>query len=394
MESEAGAFLSRRMVVGGIALAGLAVASQAGAARGGGVSMSGLAYVGCRTSRERNARGDGIGVYRVAADGGWTRIQLVGDLVNPSYLAFDRTRRFLFTVHGDGSEASAFAIDPVHGTLTFLNRVTTGGRNPVHLTPDPSNRFLIIANHIVKDGVKSGLATLPIGGDGRLAAPVDVVAFDGAIGPHRVEQPFPKPHQVEFDRQGHFIVVPDKGCDRVRVFTLDAAGKLHAVPDDGAPARETSGPRHVAFHPGNAFAYVVNELDSTIAAYRFDAATGALRPFQVLPSVPDTFTGNTRASEIIVSADGRFVYASNRGDDSIGVFAIDASSGRLSPKGWFPAEGRTPRFITLSADARHIFAANEEGHNIVRHDVDQATGLLAKPAIVAETGSPTCILFA
>jgi 6-phosphogluconolactonase len=114
----------------------------------------------------------------------------------------------------------------------------------------------------------------------------------------------------------------------------------------------------------------------------------------VLPSVPDTFTGNTRASEIIVSADGRFVYASNRGDDSVGVFAIDASSGRLSPKGWFPAEGRTPRFITLSADARHIFAANEEGHNIVRYDVDRATGLLAKPAIVAETGSPTCILFA
>ena len=111
--------------------------------------MPGFAYVGCRTSRERNARGDGISVYRIGADGAWTRVRLVGDLVNPSYLAFDRLRRFLYTVHGDGTEASAFRIDPASGQLTFLNRVSTGGRNPVHLMPDPTNRFMVIANHIV-----------------------------------------------------------------------------------------------------------------------------------------------------------------------------------------------------------------------------------------------------
>jgi 6-phosphogluconolactonase len=356
--------------------------------------MSGLAYVGCRTSRERNARGDGIGVWRIGPDRRWTRLQLIGDLFNPSYLAFDRSRRFLYTVHGDSNEASAFRLDPASGELSFLNRVKTGGWNPVHLMPDPTNRFMIVANHIVKDGVKSGIASLPIGADGRLGDPVDVVPFAGAIGPHRVEQPFPKPHQVEFDRAGRFIAVPDKGCDKMRVFTLDASGKLHEQVESEATARETSGPRHICFHPSNRYAYVVNELDSTVVSYRFDPATGSLRPFQNLLSIPESFTGNSRASEIAISDDGRFVYASTRGSDSIAVYAVDATSGHLRAIGWAPGMGTTPRFIGLSPDGGSLFIANEESHTIVGYRVDRGRGLLTDPLVVAETGSPTCILFA
>jgi 6-phosphogluconolactonase (cycloisomerase 2 family) len=389
MEQRVGT--SRRTVVGAMA-AGLALSGTRAIAKGGG-SMTRIAYVGCRTSRERHASGDGIGVYRIdPRSGAWQRIQLVGDLINPSYLAFDRTGRFLFTVHGDESEASAFRIDPATGMLTFLNRVTTGGRNPVHIMPDPTNRFLVVANHIVADGVPSGIASLPIGADGRLGAPADVVPFHGKIGPHRVEQPFPKPHQVQFDVGGRFIVVPDKGCDLVRVFTLDSAGKLTEVPADDAPARETSGPRHIAFHPAGRLGYVINELDSTIVAYRHDPATGALHPFQLVSALPDTFTGNSRGSEIAVSADGRFVYASNRGYDSIAIFAIGAD-GRLTAKGWVPSGGKTPRFFALSADGIALFVANEEGNNIVRYAVDRKTGLLDAMTVVAETGSPTSIVF-
>jgi 6-phosphogluconolactonase (cycloisomerase 2 family) len=382
--------VSRRTVVAGIAAGVATQAAGAGFARGG--SMSGFAYVGCRTSRERNAKGDGISVYRIAADGAWSRIQLVGDLVNPSWLAFDRTRRFLYTVHGDGSEASAFRIDPATGELAFLNRVTTGGRNPVHLMADPTNRFMVVANHIVAGEVKSGLATLPIAADGRLGEPADVVAFDGKIGPHRVEQPFPKPHQAQFDPSGKFIVVPDKGCDRVLVYTIDGGGKLHLVEAAGAAARETSGPRHVAFHPGNRFAYVINELDSTVVAYRFDAVSGALRPFQVISALADDFTGNSRGAEIAVSRDGRHLYASNRGADTVATFALDRASGRLTLTGSSPAGGKTPRFFTLMADGSAMFVANEEGHNIVRHAIDPRTGVPLKPVVVAETGSPTSIL--
>jgi 6-phosphogluconolactonase (cycloisomerase 2 family) len=353
-----------------------------------------FAYVGCRTSRERNARGDGITVYRIGGDGAWTKVQLVDQLVNPSYLAFDRTGHFLYAAHGDSTEASAFRIDPAAGTLSFINRVATGGCNPVHLTPDPSNRFMIVANHIDKGDLKSGIASLPIGHDGALGAPADVVAFNGQIGPHRIEQPFPKPHQVEFDRSGRFIVVPDKGCDRVVVYTLDQAGKLHAVPAATAPARETSGPRHIAFHPANRFAYVINELDSTIAAYHFDPASGDVRPFQIVSALPDTFTGNSRGSEIAVSADGRFVHASNRGHDSIATFAIDPATGRLSPVGWVPSDGKTPRFFAIVPDGEALFVANEEGHTIVRYAVDAHSGRLSDAKVVAETGSPTCILFA
>jgi 6-phosphogluconolactonase len=383
--------VSRRMVVAGIA-AGMAtrVIGAGRAARGG--SMSGFAYIGCRTSRERNAKGDGISVWRIAADGAWGRIQLVRDLVNPSWLAFDRSRRFLYTVHGDGSEASAFRIDPATGELAFLNRVTTGGRNPVHLMADPTNRFMVVANHIVAGEVKSGLATLPIAADGRLGAPVDVVAFDGKIGPHRVEQPFPKPHQVQFDPSGKFIVVPDKGCDRVLVYTIDGGGKLGLVEAAGVAARETSGPRHVAFHPGNRFAYVINELDSTVVAYRFDPASGALRPFQVASALAEDFTGNSRGSEIAVSPDGRYLYASNRGADTLATFAIDRATGRLTLTGASPAGGKTPRFFTLTAEGATMFVANEEGHTIVRHALDPRTGLPQKPVVVAETGSPTSIL--
>src|SRR5262249_15821096 len=152
--------------------------------------------------------------------------------------------------------------------------------------------------------------------------------------------------------------------DLVFTYRLDAEkGKLMPV---GRPvqAREGAGPRHVAFHPAGRLAYVVNELDSTVTAYRFDPANGALTPFQVLSAVPDTYTGDSRAAEIAVSADGRFVYASNRGHDSIATFAIDAASGRLAPVGWTTTGGKTPRFFALSPAGRFLFAANEDSDTV------------------------------
>ncbi|PWC34600.1 hemagglutinin [Azospirillum sp. TSO35-2] len=349
-----------------------------------------FAYVGSRTTRERNARGDGLSVYRVdpaAAD--WTPVQVLRDLINPSFLCFDRQRRFLYVVHGDRSEISAFRIDPASGELNFLNQVSTGGKNPVHLCVDPTNRFVVVANHIT-----SSLAVLAIAEDGSLGTLCDLVTLTGKIGPHRVEQPFPKPHQVQFDRADRFVVVPDKGLDRTFAFRLDAAtGKLSAVEGAAAEAREGAGPRHIVFHPTNRFAYVVNELDSTVTACRFDAETGRLAPIQVLSALPDSFVGNSRAAEIAMSTNGRFVYASNRGHESIAAFAVDEATGRLTPAGWQAAEGRTPRFFALSPEDDVLFVANEDSDSIVGFRVDPRTGALAFPTTVARTGSPVCILF-
>lgn len=352
----------------------------------GGASF---AYVGCRTTRERNARGDGINVYRVdAASGRWEHVQLVPGLLNPSFLAFDRTKSFLYTVHGDGDAVSAFRVHPATGRLAPINRQGTKGKNPVHLAVDPTNRFLVVANHIT-----SGLAVLPIRDDGSLGEVSDLVTLEGPIGPHRVEQPFAKPHQAEFDPAGRFVVVPDKGLDRVFTFRLDGAGKLVAADPPWVQARETSGPRHVAFHPALPYAYVVNELDSTVTGYRYDAATGRLSPFQVVSCLPQSYTGNSRASEIAVSADGGFVYASNRGFDSVAVFSVAPETGWLTTVAVAPSGGKTPRFFALDPTGRFMHVANEDSDAIVTFALDRATGELAETGDVVTTGSPVCIVF-
>lgn len=354
-----------------------------------------FAYVGSRTTRERNARGPGLSVYRVdpapetPTGAIWTPVQVLGDLVNPSFLSFDQQCRFLYAVHGDRSEISAFRIDPQTGELRFLNRRSTGGKNPVHVSVDPTNRFVVAVNHVT-----SSVAVLPIEDGGALGKVGDLVTMTGEVGPHRVEQAFPKPHQAVFDPGGRFVAVPDKGVDRIFVFRLDTrTGKLQAVTGGMAEVREGAGPRHIAFHPSGGLAYVVNELDSTAMACRFDAGSGALTPFQILSALPDSFVGNSRAAEIAVSATGRHVYVSNRGHDSIAVFAVEQSTGRLIAAGWHPIGGRTPRFFAFSPAEDVLFVANEDSDAIVGFRADPDTGSLALLGTAARTGSPVCILF-
>ena len=391
----------RKLLGGSVALAAATSVTRASAASGSDPAQAGssssasyFAYTGCRTSRDRNARGEGINVYRVGtASGRWEHVQLLADLVNPSFLTLDAARRTLYTVHGDSSEVSCFRIAPETGRIAPLNQQGTRGKNPVHLAIDPTGRFMVIANHVTLGDMKSSLVVLPIREDGSLGEVVDHHELHGKIGPHRVEQPFAKPHQTAFDPAGRFIIVPDKGLDLVWTFRLDAAGKLHPAEPPFVPARETSGPRHVAFHKQQKLAYVINELDSTVTSYRYDPATGKLDPFQIIPSLPESFTGNSRASEIAVSPDGRFVYASNRGFDSVAIFAVDPANGWLRPVDYQQSRGKTPRFFAADPTGRFMFVANEESDTIVTYAIDQATGRLTATGDVVQTGSPVCIVF-
>jgi 6-phosphogluconolactonase len=348
-----------------------------------------FAYVGARTTKERMARGNGLNVYEVEAHTGtWRHIQLLSDLINPSYLAFDRTHKFLYAVHGDLSDISAFAIDGASGKLRTINRQSTQGTNPVHLAIDPTNNFVAVANHNT-----STLVLLPRQDDGSLGPVIDLVKLEGKIGPHREEQPFAKPHQVESDLQGRFIIVPDKGLDLISTYRIDAQAKKLVLASKPLQAREGAGPRHVTFHPSRRFAYVVNELDSTVSAHHYDPETGALQTFQVISTLPDTFTGNSRASEIAISSDGRFVYASNRGHNSVAVFSVNASDGRLMSVGWPPTGGNTPRFFALDPNGDVLFAANEDSDTIVPFTIDKGNGLLTRKEPSLQIGSPVCILF-
>jgi 6-phosphogluconolactonase len=350
-----------------------------------------FAYVGSFTSKERKARGDGINVYRVdAASGGWSHVQLVPDLINPSFLTLDRRRRVLYSVHADLTEVSAFAVDPESGKLSPLNRQSMGGKNPVHLAIDPSGRLLVTANYSA-----GTVAVLPIEAQGALGTMTDSVALPGDPGPHRVEQVSSHPHHVPFDPAGRFILVPDKGLDQIFIFRLDAAGgKLVANDPPSVRTRAGAGPRHIAFHPTLPIAYVINELDSTVTTYGYDAARGILTPQQIVPTVPASFTGNNTGSEIAVMPSGRFVYGSNRGHDSIVAFAVDQASGWLTPVGWEPSQGKTPRFFALDPAGNFLYAANEASDTIVTFRVEAASGKLMPTGQIVKNASPVCIVFA
>ena len=358
-----------------------------------------FAYVGCRTTKERGAHGDGINVYRVdRISGNWKHVQLVKDLANPSFLAVDGRHDFLYSVHGDFSEVSAFRIDKPTGTLSFLNRQSTSGKNPVHLAVDRTNQFLIVGNYET-----GNIAVLPIAKDGSLEPLCDLVAVPSAADPNKIyssRQGSSHPHQVPFDQSGNYIVVPDLGLDKVFVFKLDASSDKLVVNDPPfVSSRDGAGPRHIAFHPIMPHGYVVNELDSTVTTYRFDANRGELNPIQVIACLPDNFTGSKDfargfgAAEIVVAPSGRFLYVSNRGNSSIAVFAIDESVGALSPVAWEPSNGEGPRFIGLDPSGTFLYAANERSDTIIPFRVDQITGTLKPTGDIVNTGSPVCIIF-
>jgi 6-phosphogluconolactonase (cycloisomerase 2 family) len=221
----------------------------------------------------------------------------------------------------------------------------------------------------------------------------------GKPGPNRTQQASSHPHDVVFDPGGRFIAVPDKGLDRIFVFRLDTTGgKL--VPNDPAfvETREGEGPRHIAFHPDLPLAYVINELGSSVTTYRFDPQRGTLEPIQILPSAPPSYTGDNTGAEIAVAPSGRFVYASNRGHNSIATFAVDWSSGALTPVSWTsterPGGSETVRFFSLDPTARMLYAANVDSDTIVPFAVDRGSGMLTPTGQIVHVNSPCTIAFA
>ncbi len=327
-----------------------------------------FAFVGCFTTEKRRARGLGIDAYRVegaAPCDRWTPVERVAGLPNPSFLVSDPTRRVLYAVHGDGDQASAFAVDP-DGRLRALGSAATGGTNVVHQALDPSGRFLVVANYAT-----GSVAVLPVDGDGALRAATQVLDMPGPVGPHRSEQAGSHPHQVVFSPGGSFVLVPDKGLDRVFVLALADGRLAHA----GALAmRPGAGPRHLAFHPTRPLVFLLNELDSTLATLRWDEATGTLEPAHLASTLPPSFFGASTAAAIAVTPDGRFVYASNRGQDGVARFALGAGAGRAGAPGGAGAGGAAPRFMTLDPTGTRLIVANERGDSLNTFAIDAASG--------------------
>jgi len=369
-----------------IGMAGTAVSMLA---RPRAAAAPSFMYVGSFTQKD-GGHGDGLSVYRRGSESEpWQLVDVLRDLADPSFLVIDRQGRCVYSSHGDGTEATAYRIDAATGRLAVLNRQATGGVNGAHLSIDGSGRYLAVANYAT-----GGLALLSIGPDGSLGPVCDAAKMTGMPGPHKTQQESSHPHHCPFDRSGRFIVVPDKGLDRVFLYRLDRErGRLIPGEPASVASRAGAAPRHVDFHPLLPFAYVINEIDSTITVYRFEPEIQVLKPLQIVPTAPATYTGNNTGAEIVAAPSGRFVYGSNRGHDSIAIFAIDQATGLLTAVGWEPTEGRTPRFFTLDPSGTHLYAANQASDTVVIFRVDQATGKLAATGEKIAVKTPTTIAF-
>lgn len=348
-------------------------------------------YVGGYTEPDRGGRGPGISVYQMdGATGDLAPRQTVSGVPNPHFLALHPSGDYLYSTNGgDSSAVSAFAIDAASGHLSFLNSQPSPGPGPTHLAVDPSGRLVVVANY-----AGGSVCAFPVGQDGRLAPHSAFIVHEGTLGPNAKRQDRPHAHMAGFDSSGRWVLICDLGLDRTFVYRVDAAaGTLRRSDAAGGEAPAGAGPRHLAFHPGGRYVYVINELAGSITVYAFDDSTGALRALQTISTLPEGFSGENISAEVVVHPSGRVVYGSNRGHDSIAIFRCDPATGLLTGAGWQPSGGRSPRHFDLDPTGHFLYAANQDSDNVTVFRVDQATGALAPTGHVTSVGTPSCVVF-
>jgi len=351
-----------------------------------------IAYIGTYTT------GVSKGIYAYGYQpetGDMKPMGLAAETLSPSFLAMHPNGRVMYAVNesqtykglANSGGVSAFTIDSATARLTLLNTVATHGADPCHLVVDHTGRWLLVANYS-----GGSIAVFPIHEDGSLGEATQVVQHTGAskVDPQRQEAAHV--HSVNLSDDNRFLYVSDLGLDSIFVYRFDAAtGKLtHYSTTSSKPG---AGPRHIAFTPDRRFAYSFAELDSRITFYSHKAATAELQEIQSASSLPAGFTGPRSGAEIAVDPSGRFLYASNRGHDSIATFSIDAEQGLLHLAGHVSTRGRTPRHFTIDPTGTHLFAANQDTSSIATFSIDQNSGVLTPKGDLITVGDPVCILF-
>jgi 6-phosphogluconolactonase len=351
-----------------------------------------MLYVGTYT---RQYATQPAGIYQYELDMATGALHLLSSIdggENPSYLTFDLQRRFLYAVNETmqwndqpGGAVSALAIDAQTGRLTRLNQQASLGGLPCYISVDAERHYAYIANYM-----SGNVCIYPIEADGRLSAASDMIQHQGSsANPSR--QKGPHAHSIVIDPTNRFALVPDLGIDKVMIYQIDdARGKL--VKHSEAKVQPGAGPRHLTFHPNGRFAYLINEVNNTLTTFAYDAA-GELHELQTLPTLPPDFTGESTAADIHVTPSGKFVYGTNRGHDSLVMYAIDAQKGTLSLVGHVSTGGRTPRNFAIDPSGAYLLAANQDSNNIVTFRIDAESGKLQANGQVAEAPSPVCIRF-
>ena len=323
-------------------------------------------------------------------------VGLAAETENPSFLAVHPNQRFVYAVNEvsryEGQEAgsvSAFAIDRATGALRLLNRVSSRGGSPCHLSIDRSGKWLFAANY-----GGGSVAAFPVRGDGTLGEATAFVQHDGS-SVNRARQSGPHAHAAVVSPDNRFVLAADLGLDRIFTYPLDASAGGLATTDPAFTAiAPGSGPRHLAFRPDGQFVYVLNEMLSTVGAFRYDPARGTLAALQTLSTLPEGFSGENSGAEIAAHPSSRFLYTSNRGHDSIAIFRSDAAKGTLTAVDRVSTQGKTPRNFAIDPSGRFLIAANQNSGTLVIFRIDQQTGNLTPTGASVQVPSPVCVAFA
>src|SRR5262245_5786093 len=350
-----------------------------------------LLYVGTYTGGK--SKSEGIYIYKMSAATGALKLSsVVKGIASPSFLAIDPSRKFLYAVNETpefngqkGGGLTAFAIDRKTGNLTKLNQQSSPGV-PCHVSVHNSGKFVFAANY-----GGGNVVMYPVKADGSLEPQSYVAQHTGKGGDPR-RQDGPHAHCIMLDPYGTYAFAPDLGIDKVMIYKVDTkSGKLL---DHGfAPTRAGAGPRHFDFHPNGKYAYVINELNSTLMAFSYDKSNGKLTELQTLSTLPEGFSGNSNCADVHVHPSGKYVYGSNRGHDSIAIFEIDQTTGKLKSIGHESTRGKTPRNFGLDPAGRFLFVANQNTDNVVSFRLDPKSGTMTPTGEVTTIPTPVCLKF-
>lgn len=357
-------------------------------------------YVGTYTNQPSPQGRTGEGIYRATlfpASGALRVEGVAARMTNPTFLVLRGDRMYAIGEVGEhdgvpGGVAAALAIDPITGGLRPINQQPSGGAGPAFITTDATARVALVANY-----AGGSVASLPIGPDGALQPPSQVVAPPmphAGPGPVPDRQDAPHAHSIVPDRNNRFAFEADLGADRIYQYALDpVAGRISAEPVKTYDVFPGTGPRHIAFHPSGRWAYLIGELSSTLVIYSYDASKGLLGEPRALSLLPIGWEGFNKSAEVVLSPDGRFIYASNRGHDSIMVLQVNNDSGAVTLTGQYPSGGSFPRHFTLDPSGRWLVVANMHSDNLTTFRVDPESGRLAWTGQSVQVPVPVCVVF-
>lgn len=362
-------------------------------AEGAGAESQYLVYVGTYTTKTASK---GIYAFRYDANSGkLTALGVAAETQDPSWVAVHPSGRFLYAANeaGKNSMVSAFAVDTQSGKLTLLNQLPALGEDPCYLSFDRTGKYVLVANY-----TSGNVVVFPIGSDGKLGAATANVRDEGKLGPNKERQESPHAHWIETSAGNRFAYVSDLGLDKVLIYKFDAASGTLATPDSSqqesfsATLPPGSGPRHLAFSRNGNFMYALGELQSAVTVFANDA-NETYREVQTVSALPKGFSGRNDAAEIAIHPNGRFLYASNRGRDSIALFHIDIGTGKLTVAGDFSVQGKEPRNFSIDPAGAYLLAADQLSDKIVTFRLEPKTGALTATGNAVPVPAPVCIAF-